>query len=330
LEFDESLPKLRATVRKTVEEYCEDRAHRDAVVAALTRRGLALNGEAPCRTGILALEVYRSIRDELESAAWYAAAAVELYMEAGFLFDHIADDELNPDVAGSPAEEMVIAISVMNCGIAAAHESVRLAPSASSGSRALRHLVLNCLTACAGQLQDARLAAREEVTTQDSQEMTELKAGGCGRFSTAFAAAIATADDGLIERFGDFGYNLAVYSQLVDDLRDALPDGRTPNDLIQGKKTVPLVYLRNSMSREEVESLGGIIAAEPSARIEGELGKQLDSTGTKVFGEVVAEAYLNAAREALRHLADRLGPLDNIERLVEARQFSPEAVVATQ
>ena len=90
------LDALRTEIEEGVSRYCAEPSHRDAVLAALKRPGFALHAESQCRAGILTLEVYRAVRGDLDRCAWHAASAVELYQEAAFLFDDVADDDVDP------------------------------------------------------------------------------------------------------------------------------------------------------------------------------------------------------------------------------------------
>ena len=92
--------------------------------------------------------------------------------------------------------------------------------------------------------------------------MTELKAGGCGRLATSFGAELATEDEELRSLFSDLGFNVFVYLQLVDDLRDAYPAEGTPSDLLRGNKTVPVAYFRGEAPDQRAIGSDGIMLQE--------------------------------------------------------------------
>jgi hypothetical protein len=95
------LDAMRSEVEKGVSRHCNVPSHRDAVLEALKRLGFALLTEAQCRAGILTLEIYRAICGSLDASAWHGAVAIELYQEAAFLFDDVADDVVDPALASS-------------------------------------------------------------------------------------------------------------------------------------------------------------------------------------------------------------------------------------
>ena len=148
------------------------------------------------------------------------------------MFDDVADDEIDPDLNMNAAEYLALALTAINCASAAATEAVRTAEIGTArGSASLQKLYSACITSSAGQFLDARFEAREGVTTDEALEMTRLKAGGCGRLASEFAAAVATEDDETVSLFGALGEDLFTYFQLLDDLRDSLPIGDKKGDI---------------------------------------------------------------------------------------------------
>ncbi len=320
------LDVLRAGVLRAARKYCDNPGQRAAVLKRLARPGYALHSESPCRSGVLALQVYKSICGELDEPAWQAAVAAELYMEAGFLFDDVADEEIDPRLGSSVAEEVALALTILNCGAAAACEAAEASGRRGARLSAVRGMFQDCISASAGQLMDARLQRHDVATTNEALEMTELKAGSCGRLVASFGASIATEDDDLIRLFGELGFNLLVHSQLIDDLRDACPAQGISKDLAVGKKTVPLVYFFNSLPEGRAGVGDGIMWEEWRAKDGHCFRRAFDATGANVFGAVVAERYLNRAKAILADLSGRLGNLDSLERFVDTIQLDPKEI----
>ena len=321
------LDAMRSEIEKGVSRHCNVPSHRDAVLEALRRPGFALHPEAQCRAGILTLEIYRAICGGLDAAAWHGAVAVELYQEAAFLFDDVADDDMDSALASNTATEIPLAISVMNCAVAAACDAAMASGADASGLLALQNMVRNCIAACAGQHMDAALALRDVSTTTEALQMTELKAGGCGRMAASFGADLATEDEEVRSLFSDLGFNIFVYLQLVDDLRDAYPAEGTPTDLLQGKKTVPLAYFHGAAPDQRAIGSDAIMLQD-----DNDVGyrRKFDESGANTFGAVVAEAYLNQAKANLADLSDRLGSLDRLERLIESLEIGPQEIPSAQ
>ena len=58
---------------------------------AVARKGFALHPQASCRAGVFTFEVCWSILSSVPETALRAATAVELVIEAGFMFDNVAE-----------------------------------------------------------------------------------------------------------------------------------------------------------------------------------------------------------------------------------------------
>ena len=110
------LDAIRDEITRIVEFYCEEPTQRELMLRALVRRGYALHPKAHCRAGAFTLEIYQFVSGSLRDAALRGPAGVELLMNAGFMFDEVADEEINPDDGLSAAEELALAIAMQSCG----------------------------------------------------------------------------------------------------------------------------------------------------------------------------------------------------------------------
>lgn len=292
---------------------------------ALRRPGYCLHSEAACRSGSIALGAYRAIRSDVTEAAFKGAAAVELEAEAAFMFDAVADGQTDPGGL-DPAEELALAIALLNCGAAVACEAVQLAGSDCCGPEALLLVHSSYALAAAGQFLDARLPKQDVVTTDEALRMTFLKGGSLGRLAAGFGAALATTNRQLVVLFSEFGLNLFTYLQLVDDLRDACPAEGTLLDLSQRKKTVPLVFWYNSLPPAQSLPSSGIIPQRYSPG--PEFREQFRVSGAELFGAIVAETYLNKAKENLAALKALRCRVDGLEHLVHSVEIFPGDVAA--
>ena len=110
------LEGLRSEVKRIVSLYCTEPNHREAMLRALAQSGFALHPRAPCRAGLLSLHIYQAIRGSITEIALQAASAVELQMEAAYLFDAVADGDIQPEQGLTPAEVLALAIAILTCG----------------------------------------------------------------------------------------------------------------------------------------------------------------------------------------------------------------------
>jgi geranylgeranyl pyrophosphate synthase len=258
--------------------------------------------------------------------ATLAAAAVELQIEASGMLDHVADEELDPHYG--VGEELSVALTMLTCGAASACEAVLRAGPRSSCNSALLEFHRAGISACGGQYLDSLADEEQRTTTDAALRVTELKAGSLGRLAGAFGAGVATEDAELVLLFGEFGYNLFVYLQLLDDLRDACPPGEARSDLAASKRTVPVAFFFNRLFEESPRQAGGIM---PAATVNGssrQTREQFRSSGAAIFGAIVAEAFLNRAKGNLADLGQRLGKLESLERLVILVEITPQDLLA--
>ena len=324
------LERLRSELRKTLERYCTEPEHREAMQRALARPGFALHPGSRCRAGMLALESCAAVSGSKGEAAVQAALAVELYMEAAFMFDNVADQDSDQDGGLSPAEELALGLTLMSCGAATACEAVRLSARRDSNLGALLRFHTNCVNASAGQFLDACLEKSDCVAIDKALKMTLLKSGSLGRLAAGFGASLGTDDPKLISLCEDFGFSLLAYLQLVDDLRDACPATDRKADLLRGKKTVPAVVFRNSLLPDmRPEGECGIMQPPEGSGVGTGLRRSFDASGAWASGAVLAEIFLNRARNALADLEVRLERrLGALEHLVASIEFNPQELLA--
>ena len=321
---------LRAEIGKNVELYCEEPISREAMLHALARPGFALHSQAPCRAGILSLEVYRTIAGPPSVAAIQAAVAVELHMQAAYMFDNVADRDKGQSDGVSPAEELALAIGLLSCGQAAVCEAAFMSGRHGSGLRSMMRLVADCASkCCTGQFLDAYLEKQSSATTEEALRMTSLKAGSLGRFATGLGASVATEDPDVVSLCEEFGFNLFTYFQLIDDLRDACPAEGSQRDLMRQKKTLPVVFFRNSLTERNPEVVCSIIPPEACARTKADARQKFESSGARIFGAIAAEAFLNRAKSNLAEIKNQLGTVGNLERFVSSFEISLQEVAAS-
>lgn len=318
------LDALKRQVRHQLLRYCQVPCHREAVLELLSRPGYVLHPDARCRAGVLALATYESVRGSLSEGAYLAAAAAELYVEAGFLFDNVADGQ----AGDSSPEELAIAIAVLNCGTITAIEAAECAEAGPAAKRVALALCFSCANACAGQYMDASLSRANKVSLEDSLRMTELKAGSCGRLAAGLGAAVATSDEALIGLCGELGSNLFTRVQLLDDLKDAFSPRGTSRDMTQSKKSVPLVFYNTSVAGGQLPNGRSRSLLVPECGQREDIPESPDASWARVFGAIVAEEFLIKAKANLSELSLRVQRIDGLETLVRSLEEIPLGVRA--
>jgi octaprenyl-diphosphate synthase len=118
-------------------------------------------------------------------------------------------------------------------------------------------------------------------------------------------ALVAGADAATLRRLGDFGLNLGIAFQLMDDLLDytsseevfGKPVGK---DLKEGKITLPLVYFASELGAEEVGRLGELFRSQKAKdRDYEDLIRRVRSHGAIERVRSEASAYVAKAGDLL-------------------------------
>ncbi|HIJ74849.1 MAG TPA: polyprenyl synthetase family protein [Candidatus Hydrogenedentes bacterium] len=105
-----------------------------------------------------------------------------------------------------------------------------------------------------------------------------------------------------------YGSRFGVAFQLIDDVLDLCQDERTLgkpacSDLVEGKITLPVFFMRQAMNPDELLRLDGMKGASLSDEDRAWVGAMLSSTGARARVEAVAAAYAVEARAALGEVA---------------------------
>jgi geranylgeranyl pyrophosphate synthase len=304
------LEPLRQQIREVIATRVSTAIH-EALLKVLRRPGYALHADGACRAGGLALEVHEAVsRRPPGRSALLAAAAVELQMEAMYIFDEVADAA----AAGGRGEDLALATALLTAGVAAA---VRAAADCPDPAAAVDHFCKAYSESSAGQHLDAMLQNRGGATLEEALRATRLKSGGLGRFAAGFAARVAGADGSGVARFEALGEHLFTLAQLVDDLRDASVPGEA-SDLEQAKPTLPVVFYGRGIDSPVPSD--GILPADVLSKYE--------TSGAPLYAAILAHAYLSRAEEDLSLLAQHGYAVGGLERFLESVETGAEEILS--
>ena len=107
-----------------------------------------------------------------------------------------------------------------------------------------------------GELLQLDRLRRIDVTEADYMELVERKTASLFSVCSRIGAVMAGADDAVEGRLGEFGWNLGMAFQLVDDVldftsREKILGKPVGNDLREGKVTLPLIYSLENADQDE-------------------------------------------------------------------------------
>ena len=141
---------------------------------------------------------------------------------------------------------------------------MRLAQRGVPADRALRavaSLDRACLTLCEGQYMDLEFQNQLMVTSHAYYDMIRRKTAALAECSAELGAIAAGGDDGACETFREIGSNLAMAWQINQDVSDLWGkhgDGMTPSNVLDKKKSLPLIHALENAPVSSKRELGNI------------------------------------------------------------------------
>jgi geranylgeranyl pyrophosphate synthase len=217
------------------------------------------------------------------SALW-PAVAMECAMAAADVFDDVADGEAAALSEEFGAGAIVIAAAALltlagGVVLRGVDDGVPEGTVIDLGRLFGEHLV----QAADGQAHS--LAAAASTDAVEAYELAAAKSGPLGSLAARLGARTAVDDPDLLQAYSKYGWHLAVFSQLLNDARDAAPSASAhKTDVRAGCRTVPLVYVGSSgappelrgetlveweqRERQRIATEGGVLAAVALAQAE--------------------------------------------------------------
>jgi len=243
------------------------------------------------------LLVHAAITGDERPALPVAGACTLLYLGAD-LFDSILDRELPPawDAHGT-SEASLAAMTLLGAlpqiSIARLQETGTPPPKLWTLARLFAD---EGLRMGAGQYEDLLLPTLEDVSIEDSRAMAEHKSGAeYALFATA-GAALATEDPSTIEAYAAFGSCFGIAQQLINDAKDIWGDAFS-TDLLNGKRTFPIVYALSTLRGERRERLRELLAvARESTEHHDEARALLEEAGSLRYTALIVWLYQQQAR----------------------------------
>ncbi len=274
----------------------------------------------------MVLASYRALDGQDFEAATYVGAAFELLHTALIVHDDVIDRDFtrrgNPNIsgryrdiattAGIPlplAEHRGMSAAVI-AGDLALTSSYRLIDR-SGVANGIRSRLLDILddavfASAAGELMDVELSLGADVPGVDEVLAMERLKTAVYSFEGPLqaGAVLAEADESVVTTLGEFGNDIGVAYQVVDDLLGVFGDeeqtGKTTlGDLREGKRTVLIAYAARTSEWREISGLVGKIDL---SRGEAALVRSvLESCGARDFAVSLARTRAREALDRLSH-----------------------------
>ena len=161
-----------------------------------------------------------------------------------------------------------------------------------------------------GQFLELEHTHNWKISKAEYMEIITAKTAALMRAACNSGAMVAGADEKTVQHLGDFGSNLGIAFQLMDDLLDytsseevfGKPVGK---DLKEGKITLPLVYFVSELERAEVERLAELFKSQKASDQDyQDLVRRVRGNGAIERVRSEASEYVARAGELLKLFPD--------------------------
>lgn len=250
-----------------------------------------------------------------QQALW-PATAMECAMAAADLFDDIADGE----AAALTAQFGDGAVLMTAAGLLALAAGAVLRGTEDGLPEPMRLELGHCLSdhlvrAADGQARSLSTRSMKDVKdVVGAYELAADKSGPLGALAARLGARTATDNRELLQAYAAYGWHLAVFSQLMNDARDAAPSGSLQkHDVRVGAPTVPLVFAASAGAPAPVKGQG---EGESLAAWEEQERRRIAAEGGLAAAVALAEAERLRGLGVLDALSTLGRPVDGLRALL--------------
>jgi geranylgeranyl pyrophosphate synthase len=275
------------------------------------------------------LLVHAAVAGDEKPALLGAAACTLLYLGADLL-DSVIDHELPPSLHTRDSAEVTLAATTL----LAALPQLSVARLREEGRAPARLWMLAYLFADtvlklnAGQHEDLLFPNLENVSLEDSRAMVERKSGAANALFARVGAVLATEDTSTIEAYAAFGSCFGIAKQLINDMWGIWGE-TTSQDLLNGKRTFPIVHALSTLRGEQRKRLQKLLAvARESAEHHDEVRALLADAGSVRYTALIVWLYQQRARNHLSAASPRGSAGRELRMLLDRSSVLPHHKVA--
>jgi geranylgeranyl pyrophosphate synthase len=259
---------------------------------------------------LLPLVVCEAISGHYERAL-PAAAALQLFIAAGDIFDDIEDADSSESLSAKYGS--AIATNVATTLLILAEKAIiRLENRDVEDYVIVRVMdVVNSsfTTTCVGQHLDLSVTLETGVSEDAYLRIVDMKTASTVQCACHIGALLAAANQRLIDTIAIFGHNLGMASQIANDIQGIIRGG----DILKRKMTLPVIYALSQADGESRHQLELTFSRQSeSASDSAQIRDLLFRTGAIHYATIKMELYKQKALDILPKVE---GKGANVERL---------------
>jgi geranylgeranyl diphosphate synthase type I len=273
----------------------------------------------------LPLLVHKGITGDDGPALPVAGACTLLYLGAD-LFDSVLDHELPPSWHTRDSSEAMLAATTL----LGALPQISIASLEKQGMPPARLWMLASLFADtglrmgAGQYEDLLFPGLERVSLEESRAMAERKSGSEYALFANAGAVLAAEDPSTAGTYAAFGLCFGIAKQLINDVQD-IWSGDCSQDLLNGKRTLPIVHALSTLRGEQRERLRMLLAAaRESPEHHGGVRALLAAAGSLRYTALIVWLYQQQARSHLAAASPREPAGRELRMLLDQDSILPQ------
>jgi geranylgeranyl pyrophosphate synthase len=176
----------------------------------------------------------------------------------------------------------------------------------------------------AGQHEDLLFPNWENVSLEDSLTMVKRKCGAPYALFARVGAVLATENSFTIEAYAAFGSCFGIAKQLINDAWDIWGEDES-QDLLNGKRTLPIVHALSVLRGEQSERLQNLLAlARESAEYHDEVRSLLAAAGSVRYTALMVWLHQQRARRHLSAAAPQAPAGRELRMLLDQASLLPQ------
>ncbi len=296
---------------KSVPEDAGDLQDLVRVPLGVVRRGLSNKAASDIPWPLLPMMVCQAISGQYRQAV-PVAAALQLLFAAGDVFDDIEDTdkskslllECSPDIATNIATLLLMlaesAITrLKNTGV---EDAIIV--------NVMRSLNSYYTTACIGQHLDLSAGQEELLLENEYLRIIGMKSASQIECACHLGALVATDKADLISEFNDFGHNLGMASQIMNDILGI----ESEDDILQRNKTLPVIFALTQTDEETRCQLENAFCPDSQKRTKeiAQTKNLIYNCGAIYYSTLQVELYKQSALKALSQAASIGAEIDKL------------------